>query len=404
MKILRATLAGLFLLLIGIAALLLLMRADANLLKQPVITLATWQLGRPIVIDGDLAIRAGKTLHVSAAGVRIPDMLAIRRVVIEVDTWSLLKRPIVVRGVEIEGADLQLEQSATDADAAGDDGRDFEWPESLPVLFSEVVITDSRVLVTTPRLARPVDLRLTRLTQTHVASGILRIDGEGQLNEIPLRIDGSAGPFENLLSARDFAIAFNVVAGEVVIGVETRIDSLANPTGSAVRVKLRAPDTEYLRANLGLRDLGPGPVELDGEAGPDPGGEVLRGSLHGRIGQFAVEASGELADPATMKKASLKFDLSGPDLEFACAVSGIDHLPSEPFRLTSSLTREKDRLRIDDATLFVAGSDFSVRGTVEKTSSMEGIDMTFAFQGPDVARVRAWLGLPTQASGSFKAG
>ncbi len=409
MRILRAVLVGLLVLFIGMVAVVLLVQADANLLKRPLTAWVSAQLGRPFVIDGELAIRAGNTLYLSAEGVRIPDvsagvgpdMLAIERLAIEVDTWSLLERPVVVRRVDIDGADLQLNKSETDADAADGDDGDFEWPESLPVLISEIVISGSRVLFTAPRLSRPVDLRLTRLTQTHVASGVLKLDGEGQLNELPLRIQGSAGPFDNLLSARDFGIAVNVAAGDVHIGVETRIDSLANPSGSTFKVTLRAPDTDYLRTNLGLRDLGPGPVELDGEASPDPGGEGLRGSLKGRIGQFTVEASGELADPATMKKASLNIDLSGPDLEFAGAVAGIDHLPAEAFRLKSSLTREQDRLRIDDATLAVAGSDFSVRGTVGKISSMEGLDLTFAFKGPDVSRARAWLGLPAQLGGGY---
>jgi len=409
MKMLRAILAGLFLLLIGMGALLLLIQADANLFRQPVMALAAWQLGRPVVIDGDLAIRAGRTLYVSVAGIRLPDtgatgrpdILAVRRAAIEIDIPSLFRRPIVVERVEIEGASLIVERPGEKVETAGGDDGGFRWPESLPVVFSEIMITDSRVAVSTPQLARPVDLRLTRLTQTHATSGILRIDGEGQVNEIPLRIEGSAGPFESLLSARDFSVAARLAAGDLSIALETRIDSLAKPSGSTVSVSLRAPDTDYLRTHLGVQDLGAGPVELDGEVTPDSDGPGLRGSLKGSIGQFVLDASGELDDPGAMTRASLDIDLSGPDLRFAGALAGIDNLPSEPFRLRSSLARDNDRLLIDHAKLSVADSDFSVQGSVGKLGSMANVDVTFAFQGPDAARVRAWLGLPAQVRGGF---
>jgi len=406
----RALLVCLLVLAAGTVAAVLIVYADPNLLRQPITAWASNQLGRSIVIDGELDVQVGRMMSLRATGLRVPDadaarqadMLAIRRLLFEVETRSLLSRPVVVRRVEIEGASLRLEASTAAVDASGERSASFEWPESLPVVFREIVVSESRVFYATPRLSRPVDLRLTRLSQTHADMGLLKIDGDGQLNEIPLRIEGSVGPFEQLLSARDFAVALNVAAGDLVIGMETRIDSLANPVGSTVRLNLHAPDTEYLRANLGLSDLGPGAVELDGEVTPDPGSGGLRGALKGQVGQFAVDASGEVTDPATMKRASLALDLSGPDLEFAGAVAGIGNLPPEPFQLTALLTRDSERLRVDDAKLTIASGEFSVSGSIDELSSMTGVDGTFVFQGADVAGVRAWLGLPAQLRGPYR--
>ena len=114
MTVARILLALVVVVLLVAGATVALLTLDLGALSQPLTRWASGQLGRALVIDGRVSIRAGRNLRLSAEGVRLGntswgsrgDMLRVSRLTVEVDAISLIRRPVIVNRVEIEGLDL----------------------------------------------------------------------------------------------------------------------------------------------------------------------------------------------------------------------------------------------------------------------------------------------------------
>lgn len=390
-------------LLLAIIIAVWLLPIEWDVFKRPLSAWVSTQIGRTVVIDGEYSLRLGRRLRFTAGGVRVAaasgdtDMLTVRQLSIEADSRSLFKQPVVIHQLVLEDVQLLLDQSGLQ----NHDDEGFKWPESLPVVIDDIVVSNVTVKIDGPRLSRPLIVQLDSVRQERSTADTLVLTGEGQLNEIALRIQAEAGPFDNLVAGRDFRISLNVTAGDLSLAAQTQIDAVANPLQSTLHLQLAAPDSAYLQAHLGLNDIGSGPVSLIGDVMPAPGGHSMRGELQGRVGSFTVKASGEVANPAKMEKLSVKAEVSGPDLGLAGGLVSIAGLPAEPFDLKVAVYRTGETLQIDQATLMVADSSFWLKGAIQQLDSMAGNDLDFLFKGPDAARFREWLKLPQLLAGPF---
>ncbi|MEQ1800861.1 MAG: AsmA-like C-terminal region-containing protein [Gammaproteobacteria bacterium] len=400
-------------LLLGAGATLALFTLDLGGLSQPLTRWASEVLQRPLAIDGPVSIRAGRTLKLSASGLRLAnvdwgsrsDMLLIGRLTVEIDTASLFRRPVIVRRIGIEGLDLLLERRADGASnwqfAPDATEEKFTWPESLPVVVEGVSLPGARVQFIGPRLDRPLDLRFDTLEQRRVEGGMLGLAGRGSANGEPVALEVRAGPFQALVAGRDFSAALEGSLGELDVGLDLLVDDIARPVATTLDLKIRGPGAEYLTTRFGVRNLGSGPLVMNGSVRPSADGTGVLAELAGEVGQFRIQLRGELADPAEMRKVRTQLELSGPDLGFAGGLAGIDQLPAEPFRLTADVERAGDAVRISDATLTIADSRAEVSGTISQFTALAGNDLRFSFAGSELARFRELLHLPAGVNGAF---
>ncbi|MDH5255120.1 MAG: AsmA family protein [Gammaproteobacteria bacterium] len=408
-------------LLAAVAALALLVAAatlaaftlDLGVLGHPLTRWASDKLQRPLAIDGRVSIRAGRTLRLSAERIRLgntpwgsrPDMLLVSRLTVEVDAASLFRRPVIVRRIELDGLDLLLERRADGANnwAFGPDTPEDEsaWPEELPLVVERVSLPGSRIRFNGPRLDRTLDLRFGSLEQRRAAGSMLELTGRGTANGEPIELEGRAGPFAALVAGRDFGLAFEGRFGELLLGLNLRMDDLARPVNTTLVLKVRGPNADYLASRFGVRNLGSGPLVLDGTVRPAGDGTGVTGELTGEVGQFAIRARGELADPTEMRKLRTQLDISGPDLGFAGGLAGLDGLPPEPFRLTADVERAGELFRINGVTLEIDRGRAEVSGTIRQFTALAGNDLRFSFSGADLARFRDSLRLPPGLTGPF---
>jgi uncharacterized protein involved in outer membrane biogenesis len=386
---------------------------DLGFLGKPLAGWAGGQLGRALAIDGPVSIRGGRSLRFSAEGIRLanpawgarPDMLAVARLVIEVDAASLLSRPVIIRRVEVDGLDLLLERRADGssnwefAGPAPDDGP--AWPERLPVVVERVSAPGARIGFAGPRLARPLDLRFDTLEQQRAADGMLALSARGTANGEALVFDARVGTFAALLTARDLRGSLAGRIGELAVDLELAIDDLVRPAATRLVLKVRGPGADYLTTRFGIRNLGAGPLAVDGVIRPAADGEGVEADLTGEVGEFTFKARGLVVDPGEMRKLRLGLDLSGPDLSFAGGLTGINGLPVVPFRLTAAVERAGEVVRIDDATLSLADGQAQLSGTINRFTSLAGNDLQFQWSGSDLGLFRDWLGLPAAFTGAF---
>lgn len=400
------------LLVIGGAA-LALFTLDLGGLSGPLTRWASDRLQRPLSIDGPVSIRAGRTLRLSADRIRLgntpwgsrPDMLLVGKLTVEIDAASLFRRPVIVRRIEVDGLDLLLERRADGASnwAFGPETPDEEsaWPESLPVIVDRVSLPGARIRFNGPRLDRTLDLRFASLDQRRGTGGMLELAGRGTANEEAIALEGQAGPFAALVAGRDFSLAFEGRFGELLLGLDLRMDDIARPVNTTLALKVRGPNADYLTSRFGVRNLGSGPVVLDGTVRPASDGTGVTGELTGEVGQFAIQLRGELADPTEMRKLRTQLEISGPDLSFAGGLAGLDRLPPEPFRLTADVERAGELFQINGVTLEIDRGRAEVSGTIRQFTTLAGNDLRFSFSGPDLARFRDSLRLPPGLNGAF---
>lgn len=410
-RLLLAALVAVLLLVAGAAVALFTL--DLGGLSQPLIRRAGDELRRPLAVDGPVSIRAGRTLRLSAQGIRLAnvawgsrgDMLRVGRLTVEIDAASLINRPVIVRRIEVDGLDLLLERRADGASnwefAPDSPDAKFTWPESLPVVVDSVSVPGARIRFMGPRLDRPLDLRFDRLEQHRGAGGMLQLAAQGAANDEPLSVDMTAGPFAQLVAGRDFSVGLDGRLGELNLIAHLRVDDVARPVKTLLDLKVRGPGAAYLTSRFGVRNLGSGPLTLDALVRPSADGAGVEGELTGEIGQFTIKARGGLADPAVMSRARAELEVAGPDLSFAGGLAGIDRLPAEPFRLAAAIDRAGEKLRIDDATLTVADATASLKGTVAQYTALRGNDLEFRFRGADLGRFRGFLSLPPSLGGDF---
>ncbi len=391
---------------------------DLGSLSQPLVRWASDRLQRPLFIDGAVSIRAGRTLHMSAAGVRLGnvswgsrgDMLTVSRLTVEIDTVSLIRRPVIVRRMEFEGLDLLLERRDDGASnwvfAQDSAPRDSSWRRSLPVVDA-VSLKDVRVRFTGPRLDRPLDLRFDSLEQHQLAEGMLGLVGRGAANDEPIVLEARAGPFESLVAGRDFGLALNGRLGELDLDLDLRVDDIMRPVDTVLGLTIRGPGADYLTGRFGVRNLGTGPLVLEASIRPSADGAGVEGELTGQVGQFTVEARAALTDPAVMATFRAELDVAGPDLSLLGGLVGLDRLPVEPFHLIAAVDRADESLRINDARLTVPAGQLNVSGRLGARPDYHGTRLAFVATGPSLARAGKLAGIGSlprvdfAASGEF---
>ncbi len=385
-------------------------------LRDAVVSRVGEYLGREVRIDGEFEIRVGRRIDLVATRVHVAnpawadrtDMLYAERVALGVDATSLFARSptVIVDDVTIESLDLNLERRA--------DGRanwQFErpdvhdesrWISALPVVVDRVEMPNAHIVVSGPRLERPLEFRFEQFGQQRTSGDMLEITGKGTANDADVRVAGRIGPFDALVAGRGVTASGNVQIGQIDLSITARVDSLERPVDSEADVQLHGPDAAYAAATLGVRNLGEGPLDLTLSISPAPDGAGVRGSVVGKIGEFELAGDGELSDPTTMGRFVIRCEISGPDVSLLGGLAGVDSLPAEPFHLTASLRRTGTLLEIDDATLHLPDSAFSVQGSIKRIDRFAGNDLVIHLSGDRMEKFRELLRIPGLATGPFE--
>ena len=246
-------LAGLATVACAVVLLIALFTLDLGRFSPPLLRWTSAAIGRDVAIDGAVSLRMGRIVRLTARDVRLanspwgsrPDMASAARLTVEVDAWSLLRRPVIVTRIEVDGLDVLLERRADGSsnwelrpDASPER---FTWPESFPVVVDRVSLPGARLRFSGPRLARPLDLRFDSLVQRRTGNGMLELAGQGFANDEVLRLDLKAGPFARLVAGRDFGGTLAAQVGALLVDAKLHVDDLGRPVDTELDFRLRGP-------------------------------------------------------------------------------------------------------------------------------------------------------------------
>jgi len=413
-KALRIALAALAALVIATGSAVAYFLGDTNRLKGPLESWIRARTGRELTIGGDLRLHLGRTLSLSIAGAELANadwatesvMVKADRLSLTVDLASVLEGPLLIEELGIGGARIRLEKGA---DGTGNwklsegEGEESSGPgEGLPIAVRRLRVDDCLVSYRTPERGDPLRLEIASLTQVMDADGFLDLSGRGVLEDRPIRIEGSVGPFAALLEARNFRHELAITVGQTQVRSRGSVGDVSELEGLDLVLEIHEPDAGFYADLFGAPGALAGPIELEAAFSPQRPG--IRAEVAGTVGGFDLALSGRVERPRGLDGLDLEVHLSGPDLGAVGGMLEIPWLPAGPFDAEGRLHRSGGTLVIREAALSAGGAVLSVDAEFEKLPDPDGGTLLASLRGPDLGRFDRLLGpLPGLAGQPFEA-
>ncbi len=380
--------------------------ADLSGYRSTVERLVSDALGRELCIDGAFELHVSFTTSLEAREITLanvewgsePTMLTVDHLSASIDLMSLIRGPVHIHHLEIEGARVLVESSADIPVNWLFEALEKEWHR--PITTREYVVDRAelknvKAILRLPALEHPLELMIALLGFSSNQSDSIDIRLDGSLNEMALGLEGQLGPLSGLLTAGSIAFDFEGRLSEADFTTAGQIARLADLDGATIDLDLHGPDLAALTEPFDLPSLGEEPFRLDAHLEPSPAGSAL--ALDADLGDLKARVDGSLDSLLSPKLLDITVAASGPDLAAAGTLTGIDRLPADPFEVSGGLTWQGFPLTCDGITLRVGENNLSVDGVLGQPPRMLETDFTIRGEGPDASSLAVLFGLELPA-------
>jgi len=399
-------------------ALTWLWTADLGVFKPQLEQWISEKTGREFVIDGQFHVDLTRHAVVVAEDVRFqnadwddePYMVEVGRIEIRVDLRSIFDGPFLVELLDVDDVKIRLVQAEDGepnwqlplekkAETAAED----DSPTGLDVLFDSVNVNRLHVLIKTPELDKPLDLRIEYLKQRHRADDFLELDLQAMLGDREVSLEGELGTWAALLAGKD--IHFDLQGRLDTFEIETSgwIDDLARPYRPSIQFSTSSPDIRDLTRMLGIGEEAVGVIDFSGSLVPQDNGPLVL-DVKGNIGEAEIEAVGAFSNLQNFEQVDIDLLASGPDLGRLLRLAGIDQVREAPFMIDINATRQGPMLIIKRGRMVFADAEFDISARLPDFPSVDDGRIALQINGPDIERFRYITGLPGSASGEFSIG
>lgn len=285
-------LAALFLLLAGAAG-VAFFTLDPNLLKPHVERAISAGIGHPFKIGGDLDIERGWILRIRADDIHVggpkgSELGSVQTLRASLDLWDLLTRQrISLPEVSLDRPTLRLER---DEQGKGNwqpldrRERSQDGQARLPMI-GKLAIKDARIDYRDARTRQEISTSLATLTAVSPSHDApVQLVAKGQVNDLPLQLDGTFGAYRLLAGGREpYPAKGTLTLGRSTIALDGTIADPADLEGVDLDIKLTAVDLTRALAMFGLPALEIPPFNLAGQLTRQDG-QVRLDQLDGRVG------------------------------------------------------------------------------------------------------------------------
>jgi uncharacterized protein involved in outer membrane biogenesis len=407
--IIFATLVVAAILAVGIA---LLLNSDLTHFKGTVARIISAQIERDFAIDGNFQVDVDRQTSVIAERVRLanvdwadaPNMINIERIEIVVDTWSAIRGPLLIERLDVDGARIALvttdngENNWTFGD--GDEAEKEDDSNPIDLILRHAQVRNLQLTYTDPDFAQPVRIIVESFDQRESDDHLLNADLRGSINGKVVTVTGKLGPFESLLSATNLEYDLAGKFDTLTIASKGDIDSLTDPQRPHFELRIQGPNIDDLTRMIGLPDYGTGDVDLDAKI--IPGEEHIRVDIAGNIGQFTINANGQISELSRNADVDFKFDVSGPHMDRVGHLFDFDRLPPGPFQLTGELSNARDQYTIKSLNFRVGGFQINAGVQFSELSAQADLNAKMAASGPDLSQVGHIFNIETLPADPFK--
>jgi len=391
------------------AGLAFLSTLDLNDYKQNIERFVVRQTGRAFAIEGRIDFDLGRYTSLTVNDVHLgnpdwatdEDMARVQRASVVLDVYSLWSGPVIIELLELDNAELNLEQRESgENNWTFGDGSEESGGGLMPLILSQVHVANFSLTVATPALDQPLEIRINRLDQVQKEDGLFDAKLRGTLNGRSVNIAGEYGPLESLLNATDLNIDIAGQFDTLSITVDGLIDDLVRPRQPRVDIEITGPDIDHVTGMLGLPDLGGG--DLDLKISLKPGKQDVAASVVGRIGEHQIELTGSVSDFIAFEQITMRVSAHGPNLNDAASLFGVPQFPSGPYQLSGSVTRDGPQLDLDDIYLEIGEAQLHLDGLLKQFPDLTDANLALDIRGQNLGRFTRLFGLPGKAQGPFK--
>lgn len=398
-----------------LTAIVALISVDLGMFKNRVEVLVTDLLGREFRIDGEMHAYVGMSLELNAEDVYLANpawadneaFVAASKIEIAVDTWSLLKGPIEIERVDVDGVRINLEKNdAGDASwifaglqTESDGDVDETAPRArLPIILDYAAISDTRVSYKSPDMAAPL-LFIVETLQSSFAADVFSLELTGSLNDTPLHFVQTTSPIENLLAYENVTVEITGNIGEITFDSSAHIDDLLTPHRPSLVMNIEGPGASYLTDILAIQPITSGPLELS--VSIEESGEQMTASLSGVFGEFDFTVNGQFQDLQELHDIDLDFAAAGPDIGTLIRLAGRDYADVDPFDIQGRISRSGSEITIDNVLVAIGASSMKIDGFFGEFPTLKGGRLSLEASGPDYGRFNRLFGMPGRLGGSF---
>jgi uncharacterized protein involved in outer membrane biogenesis len=406
-----STVIVIFAVMVGIA-----LSIDFGRFKGSAETLVSDLLAREFQIDGPLSLTLGRTIELSAEGLRLtstdwsndPQLASVRRIDARIDTWSLINGPILIESLAIDGVRVNLEHSAE---------RENNWAffeqteqqteeapsdrlERFPVMLSDTTISDAILSYANPDRLTPFRFVVNELTETIDDSDRILVRLDGDVNETPLDLEATVVSAENLIEFADVEVMFTGNLGEIALEGAASFADLLHPSRPTAQLSLIGPNVEYLTDILRIDRMASGPLDLSLQISPI--GERMQLNLSGDVGEFALMANGQFADLQRLEDFDMQASASGPSANAVAELLGWQNIPDDPFNINGAFRRSGGELSVEEINVTIGETRFDISGQFEDFPSRNRASATVRINGNEFGRFNRLLGLPGRLEGPFR--
>ncbi|MCF6264242.1 MAG: AsmA family protein [Xanthomonadales bacterium] len=383
-----------------------------GIIKTPLESYLSKQIGYDIRINGELDFSAGREIRVRLSDVRASNpeweaggvLMSLQSLQLVLDAASLLDDPIIINSLQLDQLNLKLETNvkglgnwAVSRPAAAKSQTEDTSPR---IIFNRVLLNDIALDYQNGETGKTQVLQIDSFRQVQQDDGMLEIDLDATLNNRRVGYSGSIGPYENLLNGQDVAFKGSGNLGSLQIVAEGMIDDLLNPRRPDFMLELQGPDTDDITEMLGIDDLGSGAFSVSGR------GETINGKyvadLDGNIGDLSLNLRAQASGLMDMKELDLELAINGPRLAAVTQIFGQKNWPDQPFSLKGSVARDGTNLSVPELKLNISGAKLNLNAELSNFPHLDAGRIDLLIEGDRIEQFRQLLGISGIASGAFK--
>ncbi|WP_159715623.1 AsmA family protein [Geminicoccus flavidas] len=206
------------------------------------------------------------------------------------------------------GPEQQTEAAEAAAAAAPDDRAELPFVGKLTVRDAEVAYRDAQS-------GREIASTLSLTAESQGEGDRMKLQGEGQVNDLPVKLDGTFGSYRMLAgSDQPFPVQGTLTIGQSRVALDGTIADPASLEGVDLQTEIAAQDLSKAMEMVGVPAPEIPPFDLDGHL-TYRNGEARLESLHGRVGDSDIAGSAAFAPGGERPKVSADLTSENLDLD-----------------------------------------------------------------------------------------
>ncbi|MGB5622436.1 MAG: AsmA family protein [Gammaproteobacteria bacterium] len=347
----------------------------------------------PSVTLNQVAIRNARWAHA-------PKLLAVQRLSIRPSLRKILFGQVLLHKVEIEGAQVWLENSLDGRPSWIMQGADSDPGGAPKIRLQSIDVTHLRASYFDAQDGTTRSISLDHLTaKASQADDPVNISIQGEIMDLPLAISGTIGSPDQIQGGEPFSFDLDSSLGQTRLGVKGRVLDLDFRDYSGLEATFDAVGTRpvVLMAWTDLEIPTMDQFHLSGSLTGN-GDRLELDNLDARIGDssYALEAGGRITDLTRLAGMSLEFESSGHSpAHFLTFLTG-PFLATEQYTASGSLAGSATDLGLGDLDVKaqVKQTTLTLKGTIGDLAGAGDLDVLFGVRGEDMASVSAFFDLP----------